>query len=74
MIVLVMPDHTSADEPALIRAAPISPPMRACDELVGSPSHQVMMSHRHAPTSVDMMRFSSMMPISMMPVPMVPAT
>src|ERR1039458_5539048 len=33
----------------LAMAAPAYPPMRACEELVGSPSHHVMRSHAIAP-------------------------
>src|SRR5215217_5980899 len=38
-------------KPALATPAPANPPMRACDEEVGSPSHQVRKFQAMAPTS-----------------------
>ena len=40
----------NAPHPASATAAPAMAPTRACEELVGSPSHHVMMSHAIAPT------------------------
>jgi len=37
--------------PALAIPAPANPPMRACEEEVGSPSHQVVRFQATAPTS-----------------------
>src|SRR5919109_1353988 len=41
----------STPKPALATPAPAKPPMRACDEEVGSPSHQVVKFQAMAPTS-----------------------
>ena len=38
-------------KPALATPAPAKPPIRACDEEVGRPSHQVMKFQAMAPTS-----------------------
>src|SRR5829696_3665078 len=43
--------RSSAPKPALAIPAPANPPMRACDEEVGSPSHQVRKFQATAPTS-----------------------
>src|SRR5829696_6581413 len=43
--------RSSAPKPALAIPAPANPPMRACDEEVGSPSHQVRRFQAIAPTS-----------------------
>ena len=43
--------HTSAANPALASAAPVNPPIRACDELDGIPKYHVMMFHVMAPMS-----------------------
>src|SRR5207245_2708126 len=40
-----------APSPALVTPAPTRPPIKACDELVGSPRSHVIMSQRIAPTS-----------------------
>src|SRR5262249_35773520 len=45
------PRGCSAANPDFTTAAPPSPPTSACDELVGSPSSQVMMFHTIAPLS-----------------------
>ena len=50
--VFVIPLHTSASCPVFASADPINPPIRACDELVGSPRYHVIKSHTIAPTSV----------------------
>ena len=50
--VFMIPCNTNDAEPALIKADPINPPISACEELVGNPKYQVMMSQRHAPMSV----------------------
>ena len=47
--VLPMPEPMSGPMPALATTAPMSPPMSACDELEGSPAHQVMPFHAIAP-------------------------
>src|SRR6266487_2940779 len=38
------------DQPALAMPAPTKPPIRACDDEVGRPSHQVVKFHATAPT------------------------
>ena len=47
--ILNSPAGTSATNPALTTAAPVSPPISACDELVGSPQYQVITSQLMAP-------------------------
>src|SRR5215216_1291627 len=42
---------SSTPKPALAMPAPAKPPIRACDEEVGSPSHQVVRFQTMAPTS-----------------------
>ncbi len=42
LAVLMIPDQTRTHVPPLTSPAPISPPISACEELLGSPSHQVM--------------------------------
>ena len=51
MILLMITDRFTPDQPAPISTAPISPPNRACEELDGSPNSQVIRFHRIAPTS-----------------------
>ncbi len=42
LAVLMIPCQTRTHIPPLTIPAPISPPISACEELLGSPSHQVM--------------------------------
>src|SRR5438105_546635 len=49
--VLVMPETTIARGPFDTTAAPTNPPISACDDDVGSPSHQVIRFHTTAPMS-----------------------
>ncbi len=49
--ILRIPVAMTAPRPALAMAAPASPPIRACDELVGSPKYQVVRFQRMAPNS-----------------------
>ncbi len=42
LAVLMIPGHTRTHVPPLTSPAPISPPMRAWEELLGRPSHQVI--------------------------------
>src|SRR5262245_44155455 len=72
--VLPMPHHCSELTPAWTNPAPTSPPIRACEEEVGKPQYQVMMSHAHAAISVAAMTRLLTMPGSMIPLPMVAAT
>ena len=60
--------------PAFETPAPMRPPTSACDELDGSPHHQVSKFHAIAPLSAPMITGMSTMFGSMMPLPMVPAT
>src|SRR4030043_843446 len=61
-------------QPELATAAPISPPTRVCDELEGSPSHQVMRFHVIAATSAAPMVFRLITSGSTIPLPIVVAT
>lgn len=72
--VFPIPFHTSAPGPAFTRAAPIMPPISACDELVGRPKYHVMMFQPQAPTRVPNITALSTIVISIMPLPMVLAT
>ena len=55
-------------------AAPIIPPIRACDELVGMPKYQVIMFQLQAPNKAPKITVLSIMWISMIPLPTVLAT
>ena len=72
--VLVQPDAMSDPQPALAIAAPAYPPTRACDELVGRPTHQVIRSQRIAPTRPPKITAEATMARSIMPRPIVEAT
>src|SRR6185436_7486026 len=67
-------DHPRMPRPPLAKPAPISPPTRACDELDGSPHHQVSRFQVMAPPSAPMITARSMAAGSTMPLPMVLAT
>ena len=54
--VLMIPDQTSTSVPPLTRPAPIRPPIRAWELLLGSPKYQVMMFQAMAPTRAERMR------------------
>src|ERR1017187_1165480 len=62
------------NEPALHTAAPAKAPTRACEELVGSPSHHVMRSQMIAPTSAARTTYVVTTLISTIPAPTVLAT
>jgi hypothetical protein len=64
----------TAAMPPLATAAPAYPPIRACEELVGSASHQVSRLHRIAPISPAKITGSVTMPMSTVPLPTVCAT
>ncbi len=49
--VLMIPPQTRTCDPPFTSPAPISPPMRAWEELLGRPSHQVMRFQMIAPLS-----------------------
>src|SRR3989441_8162596 len=57
-----------------VTAAPARPPMRACDDDTGSPSHQVSRFHAMAPTRPPRMTQRSMATGSTTPLPTVVAT
>ena len=56
---LIQPEAMMAPAPALATAAPPYPPRRACDEELGSPSHQVMRFQTMAPISAARMTLAS---------------
>src|SRR5437870_8409558 len=60
--------------PPLTTPAPISPPTRACEELVGRPNHQVMISQAIAPIRVDRRSQAVTIAGSIVPLPIVDAT
>ena len=66
-----MPDHLTVAPAA--RAAPQSPPMRACDDEDGSPSRQVTRFQPAAPTRAAPTSHSPSLPrgASMIPLPTV---
>src|SRR3954468_10582313 len=68
------PCHSTPSRPDWAIAAPTRPPISACDELDGSPSHQVIRFQTIAPISAASTVFSSARPVSMMPLPTVLAT
>ena len=69
-----MPCHSTPFEPDWTSAAPISPPISACDELDGRPNHQVNRFQAIAPISAARIVFSVASPVSMIPLPTVFAT
>ena len=48
-VVFIIPDQTSVLVPALAMPAPISPPIKACDELLGNPKYHVVRFQTMAP-------------------------
>src|SRR5437870_3987740 len=68
------PFHWTPWEPDWTSAAPISPPIRACDELDGRPTHHVRRFHAIAPIRAASTVVSFASPVSMMPLPTVLAT
>ena len=72
--VLTIPFQTRTFVPPFTRPAPMSPPISACDELLGRPSHQVMRFHVIAPTKAEKMSALSTIRGLTMPVPTVFAT
>src|SRR5205823_13987285 len=65
------PCHCTPLEPDWTRAAPTSPPINACVELDGNPTHQVSRFHAIAPISAASTAFSVARPAPMMPLPAV---
>src|SRR5436309_45147 len=72
--ILLTPETCTTPHPPLTTPAPISPPTSACDELVGRPNHQVMISHAIAPIRVDRRSQAVTIAGSIVPLPMVDAT
>src|SRR5438552_15251908 len=72
--ILLTPAIWTTPHPPFTTPAPIRPPTRACDELVGRPNHHVMTSQDMAP--VRTARSSQAVTIfgSMVPLPIVEAT
>ena len=68
------PDTMTADGPATTIAAPTKPPMSACEEEVGRPSHQVRRFHVTAPISAASTTSGVASSGWMMPLAMVLAT
>ena len=60
--------------PPATKAAPTTPPMRACEELDGNPKYQVSRFQRMAPTRPANTTVSVMSPLLTMPLAIVAAT
>src|SRR2546422_292012 len=73
-IILLTPATWTTPHPPLTTPAPISPPTKACDELVGRPNHQVMISHVIAPIRVERRSQAVTIAGSIVPFPIVDAT
>src|SRR4051795_13533537 len=69
-----MPSPLMTSAPSATNAAPISPPISACDELDGRPSHHVAMFHAMAPTRPANTTVVVIAPASTIPEPTVAAT
>src|SRR3954447_12959047 len=70
----MMPSPLMTSAPSATNAAPISPPISACDELDGRPSHHVAMFHAIAPTRPANTTGVVIAPASTIPEPTVAAT
>src|SRR3954466_2151927 len=70
----MMPSPLMTSAPSATNAAPIRPPISACDELDGSPAHHVARFHAIAPTSPANTTVVVTAPASTMPEPTVAAT
>src|SRR5438067_5592653 len=68
------PCHSTPFDPDWTSAAPIRPPISACEELDGRPRHHVRRFHAIAPSSAASTVFSVARPVSMIPLPTVFAT
>src|SRR5215217_1641546 len=68
------PCHSTPASPDCAIAAPTRPPISACDELDGRPSHHVIRFQAIAPISAASTVFSLARPVSMIPLPTVFAT
>lgn len=74
MRVLVQPETITTWIPPLATAAPRYPPRSACEELVGSQSHQVIRFQLMAPRSAQNITIGVTNDISIIPFPIVLAT
>ncbi len=72
--VFMMPFQTRISNPPFTRPAPIKPPIRACEELLGRPKYHVIRFQMMAPLTAEMSKTLSTMDGLTMPVPMVFAT
>src|ERR1035438_6707392 len=72
--VLYQPSAIITCHPERITAAPARPPIKACDEEVGSPHHHVKTSHTIAPISPVITTYWVTSSIRIIPTPMVLAT
>src|SRR3954471_2285735 len=70
----MMPSPLMTSAPSATNAAPIRPPISACDELDGRPAHHVARFHAIAPTSPQKTTVVVTAPASTMPDPTVAAT
>src|SRR3954469_9743402 len=70
----MMPSPLMTSAPSATNAAPIRPPISACDELDGRPSHHVARFHAIAPTSPANTTVVVIAPASTIPDPTVAAT
>ena len=68
------PCHLTASVPAAARVAPITPPIRACDELEGMPSSQVRRFQKMPPARPASITVNVIRPVSTSPLAMVAAT
>src|SRR5512132_2752579 len=66
--------HSTPARPDCTSAAPMRPPISACDELDGSPNHHVMRFQTIAPMTAASTVVSVASPVSMIPSPTVLAT
>jgi hypothetical protein len=74
MAVFVIPLQTRTLIPPSVTPAPMRPPMRAWEELLGRPKYQVMIFQVMAPVRADKIRRLSTIAGLMIPVPTVLAT
>ena len=72
--VLIIPLETKEETPDFTIAAPINPPIKACEELVGSPKYQVIIFQIEAPSKAAKTIDESIIFILTIPLPMVFAT
>src|SRR5215510_8175648 len=72
--VMPRPLHTIEPSPALVTAAPASPPIKACELLEGIPHHQVNRFQQLAPINAPKITAASTTSAATIPVPTVWAT